>query len=85
MTFAKSLLSATAIAAGLCFVGAPSTVNAAENGAGFYLLGARGPMAGLLAPPGTYFQSDTYFYVGELKGNKQLPLGGEIVGDVDGR
>jgi len=45
---------------------APSTANAAENGAGFYLLGARGPMAGLLAPPGTYFQNDTYFYVGEL-------------------
>jgi len=44
---------------------APSTENAAENGAGFYLLGARGPMAGLLAPPGTYFQNDTYFYVGE--------------------
>ncbi|MEK1869426.1 MAG: transporter [Ensifer adhaerens] len=62
---------------------APSTANAAENGAGFYLLGARGPMAGLLAPPGTYFQNDTYFYVGELKGNKQLPLGGEIVGEVD--
>ncbi len=83
MSVAKSLLSASAVAAGLCCVIAPLTANAAENGAGFYLLGARGPMAGLLAPPGTYFQNDTYFYVGELKGNKQLPLGGQIVGEVD--
>ncbi|RAS16623.1 outer membrane putative beta-barrel porin/alpha-amylase [Ensifer adhaerens] len=83
MSVVKRLLSTSAIAAGLGCIVAPLTANAAENGAGFYLLGARGPMAGLLAPPGTYFQNDTYFYVGELKGNKQLPLGGEIVGEVD--
>ncbi|WP_244513201.1 MULTISPECIES: transporter [unclassified Ensifer] len=82
MMHARSLLSASAVAAGLtCAIASPA--EAAENGAGFYLLGARGPMAGLLAPPGTYFQNDTYFYVGELKGNRQLPLGGEIVGEVD--
>ncbi|NUS68567.1 MAG: transporter [Ensifer adhaerens] len=85
MNVVKRRLSASAIAAGLGCIVAPLTANAAENGAGFYLLGARGPMAGLLAPPGTYVQNDTYFYFGELKGNKQLPLGGEIVGEVDAK
>lgn len=55
---------------------------AAENGAGFYLLGGRGPMAGYLASPGVYFESDTYVYDASLDAKKLLPAGGRIVADV---
>ncbi|WP_457585768.1 SphA family protein [Ensifer canadensis] len=85
MRSAARLLATVGLGAGVfssVLLGAEA-VQAAENGAGFYLLGARGPMAGLLAPPGTYIQNDTYFYFGELGGSRQLPVGGQVVADVD--
>ncbi len=65
----------------LAFAGAAF---AAEGGAGFYLLGSRGPAAGALPPPGIYFQNDIYIYSGSLGGGRGLPTGGKVVGDVDG-
>ncbi|SFU23371.1 transporter [Mesorhizobium sp. YR577] len=59
-----------------------SGLYAAEGGAGFYLLGSKGPMAAALPPPGVYFQNDVYIYTGDLGGNRGLPLGGKIVADV---
>lgn len=54
---------------------------AAEGGAGFYLLGSRGPMAGFTPPPGVYFQNDTYVYSGQA--SVPLELGGRLVAEVD--
>lgn len=66
--------------AGAAF-GAPSTI-AAEGGAGFYLPGINGPMAGYLPPQGLYFDDTTYFYSGKLTGNKQTQIGGNVVAGV---
>ena len=60
-----------------------SGLHAAEGGAGFYLLGGKGALAGVLPPAGVYFQNDIYIYTGDLGGNRGLPLGGKIVADVD--
>ncbi|MEP9352797.1 transporter [Xanthobacter sp. KR7-65] len=54
----------------------------AENGVGFYMLGGRGPMAGYVPPPGFYLQSDTFYYNGSLGASKELPSGGNILGQV---
>lgn len=62
----------------------PNQLYAAEGGAGFYLLGSKGPAAAITPPPGLYFQNDLYFYKGELGGNKQLPTGGRVAVGVDG-
>ncbi|WP_455272624.1 SphA family protein [Rhizobium herbae] len=51
--------------------------------AGFYLLGSKGPAAAILPPPGVFFQNDVYYYQGDLGGDRQLPLGGKLVGAVD--
>ncbi|WP_321345488.1 transporter [Breoghania sp.] len=61
----------------------PTLANAAENGVGFYLLGSKGPLAGVLAPPGVYFQNDVYIYSGSASASRDLPIGGRIVANVD--
>ena len=62
----------------------PCQLYAAEGGAGFYLLGSKGPAAAITPPPGLYFQNDVYFYRGDLGGKKQLPTGGRLAVGVDG-
>jgi hypothetical protein len=62
-----------------------STAQAAESGAGFYLLGSKGPGAALLPPPGVFFSKDMYYYSGSLGGNLKLPTtGGKLAVGVDG-
>lgn len=56
---------------------------AAENGVGVYLLGARGPMAGFTPPPGVYFQNDTYFYGGRAGSGLTLPDGGLLIANIN--
>jgi hypothetical protein len=56
--------------------------HAAEAATGVYLLGSRGPNAGITPPPGVYFQDDTYFYSGKIGGGKTLPLGGLLLANV---
>ncbi|NTG36934.1 transporter [Agrobacterium rhizogenes] len=58
---------------------------AAEGGAGFYLLGSKGPAAAVTPPPGVFFQNDIYYYSGSLGGGKSLPTGGRIAVGVDGK
>nr|WP_200994564.1 transporter [Rhizobium rhizogenes] len=58
---------------------------AAEGGAGFYLLGSKGPAAAITPPPGVFFQNDFYYYSGSLGGGKSLPTGGRIAVGVDGK
>lgn len=68
--------------AGLLLV--PSVAMSAEGGAGFYLLGSKGPAAGITPPPGVYFQNDFYYYRGNLGGDKSLPTGGKLAVGVVG-
>jgi hypothetical protein len=58
---------------------------AAEGGAGFYLLGSKGPAAAITPPPGVFFQNDFYYYSGSLGGGKSLPTGGRIIAGVQGK
>ena len=46
---------------------------AAEGGKSLYLLGKRGPLAGLIPKPGWYLSNDVYVYSG---GTSQEPGGG---------
>ena len=79
----------------LCFAGAaislaePSAALAVEGGAGFYLLGSKGSLAGVVPPPGIYLQSDDYFYSGDagISGNgsaqQAFPIGGIVAAGVE--
>jgi len=53
--------------------------NAVESGAGFYLLGSKGSMAGFTPPPGIYLQDVKYYYSGSLGLNL---LNGVLLTDV---
>lgn len=57
---------------------------AAESGKGVYLLGFRGPFAGVLPGPGVYIQNDVYHYQGSAGGDVTLPIGGVFAANVDG-
>ncbi|MCA0846011.1 SphA family protein [Salipiger thiooxidans] len=72
-----------AAACGLALFASTGAALAAEGGVGFYLLGSKGPYAGVLAPPGTYINNDLYFYTGNASASESLSLGGEITADVD--
>lgn len=54
-------------------------VDAVEGGSGFYLLGTKGSLAGVLAPAGNYLSVDSYFYTGDISHTEVLPtVGGEL-------
>ncbi len=55
---------------------------ATEGGASLYIPGLRGPLSGLVPPPGFYFQNDFYSYSGSLPGSRRLQLGGAVLSDV---
>ncbi len=59
-------------------------VEAVEGGSGVYLLGGKGSQAGMLAPTGTYFSIDNYYYSGDISITKSLPtVGGELALGLD--
>lgn len=62
-----------------------TSVRGAENGAGIYLLGSKGPGAGETPPPGVYFEHDIWLYDGKLGGNAELPTGGRLAVGVEGK
>ncbi len=70
------------ISATLVFVVAMTTswqANAVEGGSGFYLMGGKSSLAGVLPPTGTYLAFDNYFYSGDISSNESLPtVGGEL-------
>lgn len=55
---------------------------AAEADTGVYLLGSRAVGAGIIPPPGIYFQDDIYFYSGKIGGGQTLVTGGLLVANV---
>lgn len=61
---------------------APPDAKAAEAAQGIYLLGIRGPLAGVTPPPGFYFENSAYFYQGDLKGGRTFQSGGVIATQV---
>ncbi|MDP4006060.1 transporter [Methylobacterium sp. NEAU K] len=56
--------------------------HAAEGAQGVYVLGNRGPLAGVIPPPGFYFESETYFYQGNLGGGRTFQNGGVVAANV---
>ncbi len=51
-----------------------------EGGRSLYLLGNRGPLAGLIPKPGWYVTNDFYYYSGST--DQQLPVAGIVSQDV---
>jgi hypothetical protein len=74
---------AIGIAAAMLAFGSASNAYAVEGGASFYLLGGKLPLSGVVPGPGMYFQNDVYIYSGSAGANLDLPLGGEVVANVD--
>ena len=59
-------------------------VDAVEGGSGFYLLGGKGSLAGVLAPTGNYLAVDTYYYSGDISKNDDWPtVGGDLEFGLD--
>lgn len=69
-------ISALALGAALSL--ASTQAMATENGSSFYLLGAKGPMAGVVPPPGLYLQNDLYYYTARADASQSLPAGGQV-------
>jgi len=51
-----------------------SAADAAENAAGFYLLGAKTSMSGYVPPPGTYVSDLNYYYTGDAGGQAAVGI-----------
>lgn len=57
-----------------------SMAYAVEGGKSLYLLGKRGPLAGLIPKPGVYITNDLYHYSGDT--DQQLPIAGLLTQNV---
>jgi hypothetical protein len=64
---------------GLAIAASGTDVHAAEEGKGFYLLGSRAHMAGILPGPGSYFANEFYFYDGGANVSVDFPIGDLVV------
>jgi hypothetical protein len=80
----RGSLAACAVVAGLALSLAAGPAHAVEGGASFFLLGGKLPLSGVVPGPGVYFQNDMYFYSGDLGGSVELPIGGQIIANVEG-
>jgi hypothetical protein len=63
-------------------VAALSGAAASEGGASLFVPGLNVPTAGVLPPPGVFFDNQVYLYSGELSGGRSTALGGNIVAGV---
>lgn len=77
-------LRAALIGASACLCGslAHTPLGATEGGASLYISGLRGPTAGIVPPPGFYFENDFYSYSGSLSGRTQTQFGGAVLSNV---
>lgn len=60
----------------------PTALHATESGASLYVPGLRGPTAGIVPPPGFYFQNDFYSYSGRISAATQTQIGGAVLSNV---
>ena len=68
----------------LSVLGSSLSSFAVEAGKGFYLLGSKGSLAGILPPEGLFFTSDNLYYSGDASGALRFPtVGGELAAGVD--
>lgn len=74
--FVSVVLGAASLAAG--------ETQAAENAAGFYVLGTKTTMAGFVPPPGTYFVDVNYFYAGDASGTAAAGVALRRLGNLTG-
>ena len=58
----------------------PVAAHAVEGGKSLYLLGKRGPLAGLIPKPGWYFTDDIYYYNAGRDG--LLPISGSLENNI---
>jgi hypothetical protein len=61
---------------------AAGSSHATEGGASLFLPGAHGPGAGIVPPPGFFFNNDAYSYSGEISGGRQIQIGGAVLANV---
>ena len=80
MTQARQHLAIATMLAGS--LGLITAADAAEGGISFWIPGQAVPQAGLLPPPGVYFDTTGYFYSADFPAGKQTRLGGNVVADV---
>ena len=57
-----------------------SNAHAVEGGKSLYLLGKRGPLAGLIPKPGLYLTDDIYYYSAKREG--LLPISGSVNNNI---
>ncbi len=63
----------------LAMVAGTGTAHAVEGGAGWYILGSKGSLAGILPPPGLFYSNDLYWYSGAASGSADFPtVGGDL-------
>lgn len=63
-------------------VAAISAADAAENAAGFYLLGSKSAMAGYTPPPGLYATDINYYYTGDARAAAAVGRALQNVGNI---
>lgn len=76
----RSAFWSAAICAGAS-IGCGSAM-ATESGASLYVPGLRGPAAGIVPPPGFYFENDFYSYSGRLSAATRTQIGGAVLANV---
>lgn len=76
----RTCLIACSAAAWVATAGQPAS--ATEGGTSLYVPGIRGPGAGIVPPPGFYFENDIYSYSGRLSAARQTQIGGAVVANV---
>jgi hypothetical protein len=69
---------ATLVLAAAVFVQFTEKSPAAEDALGTYLLGSKGPQAGMLPPPGIFVTNTLYIYRGDVGVDVEIPNGGKV-------
>lgn len=78
----RPLLALGLAAGGLLGLAQPASAD--EGGASVYLLGSGGPGTAIMPPvKGVFFSNSLYYYSGEAGGDKQFPIGGSVVADLN--
>jgi hypothetical protein len=81
----RAIFTTTAILP-LIVAAAPEDAHAVEGGAGWYLLGSKGSLAGILPPPGLFYTNDLYWYSGDAGASIDFPtVGGDLALGLDAK